>query len=130
MDKIVKLLQIAFDVTIFFLALTLLYTMSFKFTSLTEVSADIIAEDNMLYEAYLMKEEYNVSRTELITLLLEEIEYDIEVVDLIQSYTIVAEEYSPSDIGLYDFRSKKFKKSYVYSINGTIAKIRYQHLSE
>jgi hypothetical protein len=47
------------------------------------------------------------------------------VVDKAESYKITAETYSPSDIELYVFVSRKFKKSYVYNINGTIAKIRY-----
>jgi hypothetical protein len=125
MDKILKLLQMAFHVIILFMALTLLYTMSRKFTSLTEKTADIIMKDNILYEAHLDKQEHYITHAELIAILLEDIEYDIEVVDKAESYKITAETYSPSDIELYIFVSRKFKKSYVYNINGTIAKIRY-----
>ena len=130
MDKIFKLLEMAFHVVILFIALTLLYTMSHKFTSLIVKSADMNAEDNMLYEAYLVKEEHYISHAELIAILLEDIEYDIEVVDEAGSYKITAEGYSPSDIGLYVFASQKYEKSYVYNLSGTIVKIRYQSVSE
>jgi len=130
MDKILKLLQMAFHVVILFIALSLLYTMSHTFTSLTEKTADIVMKDNILYEAYLVKDEHYASRAELITLLLEEVEYDMAVVDEAGTYTITAEGYSPSDIGLYVFASQKYEKSYVYNLSGTIVKIRYQSVSE
>jgi hypothetical protein len=130
MDKILKLLHMAFNVIIFFMAITLLYTMFDRFISLTDKSADAIAEEDTLYETYLATEEHYASRSELITLLLEDLEYDIEVVDETGTYAISADGYSPSEIGLYIFKSKKFEKSYSYKLNGSIAKIKYKYINK
>ncbi len=81
MDKIVKLLHMAFDVIIFFIAITLLYLMFGQFTSLAEKSTDIISDDNMMYEAHITDITHYTTRSDLLALLLEELEYDIDVVD-------------------------------------------------
>jgi hypothetical protein len=130
MEKILKLLHMAFNVIIFFTAITLLYSMHHRFVSLTDRTADHIADNDTLYETYLTSEEHYASQGEIITLLLEELEYNIEVVDETGTYVIYADRYNPSEIGLYIFKSKMFEKRYTYNLNGSIAKIKYRSISE
>jgi cytochrome c biogenesis factor len=130
MEKIMKLLHMAFNVIIFFIAISLLYSMHHSFVSFTDRTADVIAVDDTLYETYLESEEHYASQEEIITLLLDKLEYDMEVEDEMGNYTIHADRYNPSEIGLYIIKSKMFEKSYTYNQNGSIAKIKYRSISE
>jgi hypothetical protein len=129
MDKIFKLLRMAFNVIIFFIAITLLYTMFQQYKSLTDNSADIVAEDNMMYEAYIADTTHYITRSELIALLLGDLEYDIEVMDVSGIYNIIAKGYNPSDIGVYVFKSNNYKKTYIYKLDGMIKRIKYQYVT-
>ena len=130
MENVFKLLRLAFYIIIFFAAITLLYAMFSRTDSLIDKSIDHVAEDTVMYEAYITEKNHYSARAELITLLLDKLEYDLEIVDESGSYAIIADGYSPDDIGLYVLTSENYKKSYIYNLNGTIFKIAFHYVTE
>lgn len=128
MVNISKLLHMAVNVIIFFIAITVLYLFYRRTISLVDVSAANVADDIMLYESYQPDTTHYTSRAELTALLMGKLEYDLDVVNVDGTYSIIAQGYKPEDLGLYPVMSNYYEKSYFYNLNGTITKIKYQYV--
>ncbi len=130
MENVIKLLRVAFYVSVFTLGITLLYLMSEKLRSTSERFADVIAGDNLLYEAPLTNQRDTALRVELIALLMEDITYDINIEDPAASYSLTAGTYHPEDIIGIALTGNRYEKRYVYNESGDIIKIFYQYISD
>jgi len=129
MENVFKLVRMAFNVIIFFIALTLLYMMFRQYDSLVRESAESISGDNLMYESVPLETNHYITKGDLISLLMDGLEYDVEIVDASGTYLIISKDYNPSSIDLYPITSEKFEKSYSYHLNGGITKIIFRYIT-
>ena len=130
MENVIKLLRISFYVLVFTLGITMLCVMSEQLKGASERSADVIAEDNVLYEAPLTEHKEIATRAELIALLLEDILYNINIADPTAFYRLIAGSYHPEDLAEITLTGRRYDKSYVYNERGDIITISYQYISD
>jgi len=129
MGNVFKLLEASFNVIVFFLAITLLFSLYHQLDVTVEKSADYVVGDTSVYEATPLEKCHYITKTELIAVLMGEPEYDMEVIDESGTYTILAQEYSLYNIGLYSLKSDQYEKSYIYNLNGNISKIIFRYVT-
>lgn len=129
MSNIFKLLKMAFSIGVFFLAITFLYQMQEQFDKLASVSGERITGDNLVAETLPYTTDHFITKGELISYLMSELQYDLEIIDEIGTYVIECESYSPGFIQQYPLMSDKFEKTYNYFLNGNISKITFKYVS-
>lgn len=128
MENVSKLLRIAFYVILFFIGITVLYQSSKSLYSITEKSADTFADDNNLYQADMADINHYTQREELIAILMEDISYNIDIMDPSGSYTIETGTYNPVNINSIALSANQYEKNYLYDEGGQIIKITYQFI--
>ena len=125
MENVIKFLSIAFYVILFFIGVTVLYQSSKSLYSITEKSADTIADDNNLYQAELADSDHYTLRAELIAVLMEDISYNIGIVDPSGSYSAETGTFNPNNIKSIVLTANQYEKNYLYDEGGQITKIMY-----
>ena len=128
MENATKLLRVAFYVIVFFTGISLLYLMSRGVFSITDQSANIISLDSILYEAPLQNQRYIAKKDEIIAQIMEDIQYDISIVDPTRTYIINAVSYNSEDITDLVLTSDEYEKSYNYNEEGFIKTILYRYV--
>jgi Flp pilus assembly protein TadG len=129
MENITKFLRNAFYVVLFFISVTMLYQSSKSLYSVTKKSGDVIADDNNLYQANLTDTNHYIQRAELIAILMEDVSYNINIVDPSGTYSVEADSYNPVNITGIVLSANQYEKSYSYDESGKIVKIMYRFIS-
>lgn len=127
MENILKFLQSAFYVMVYFLGIMVLYQMNSHFNDLADVTVGRITEENMVTAAVPLNQDCYITKGELLAYLTEVLTYDMEIIDPSNQYTILRESYNPAHIGLYSFAGERYRKIYHYKPNGEIAKIEFRY---
>ncbi|HKL79780.1 MAG TPA: hypothetical protein VJ888_05010 [Mobilitalea sp.] len=130
MENVTKFLRTAFYVVILFLGVIVLYHMSQRFNSIAERSADAVASDSILYEAELRESNCYIVRAQLIAILMEDLQYDIDIADTSGTYSIKAENYNPEYITWLTLTAERYQQSYIYEEDGKIEKITYSYVRD
>ena len=128
MENTSKLLRIAFYTIVFFTGISFLSLMSREVFNIADQSADVIASDNILYEAPLQNQRYLIKKNEIIAQLMEDIQYDISIVDSIGTHLIYTESFNPEDITDLVLTSDQYEKNYKYNEEGDIEAILYRYV--
>lgn len=128
MENISKFLGMAFNVTVFFLAITILYVMSRQYDKLVETSMDNEPVSAMMYESEPIDKDNHVTRAEITALLMERPDYDIEIIDISGSFTVLVAGFNPVYIGSYPLLSNSYEKSYLYNMDGSISRIVFRYV--
>lgn len=128
MENTSKLLRIAFYTIVFFTGISFLSLMSREVFNIADQSADVIASDNILYEAPLQNQRYLIKKNEIIAQLMEDIQYDISIVDSTGTHLIYTESFNPEDITDLVLTSDQYEKSYTYNEEGDIEAILYRYV--
>jgi hypothetical protein len=118
MNHSTELLHQAFAACIFCIAISLLLFGYRNYTRLLIISNAILNED-VMYEQYndIDKEEF--TRGEIVTLLFNQLEYDIEI----DGFLISKVENTRENISSYPILDASFLKSYAYDSKGNITRI-------
>jgi hypothetical protein len=128
MENALKLLEAAFNIIVFFAAVTILLMMSRLYNNLLVTTLNKVSESVMISEAEPVSTINYSTKAELIAHLMGPMEYDLEIIDASGRYTVNADGYRPDSIGLYPLQSINYIKSYLYSMDGTISKIIFQYV--
>lgn len=120
MNVALKFLRRALYMTVFFVGVSLLYGLSESYDKLIDTTKDRISEEVMLIEAVPIVKENYVTKSQLITLLMGPLEYDIRIIDGSGTYDIGSVGYSPDTVGNYVLTGNQYEKSYHYDRNGAI----------
>lgn len=83
-----------------------------------------IKDDKIIYQQYYSNEEY-ITYSELIAVLIQELEYDIEI----DGFLISKYEHQAESIINYEIEMANYRKSYVYDTSEKITRIVYEKIT-
>ena len=128
MENVTKLLRVSFYILIFFTGITLLYLISRRVESVTDLSLEVMNSDNILYEAPLENQSYLANQAEIIAQIMDDIPYEISIIDQTSTYLIHTEAYYAEDMADIVITSDQYEKSYQYNEEGMIQTILYRYV--
>ncbi len=128
MENVTKLLRVSFYIIIFFTGITLLYLMSRRVENVTDLSLEAMNSDNILYEAPLENQRYLANQAEIIAQIMDDIPYEISIIDQTSTYLIHTEAYYVEDMADIVLTSDQYEKSYQYNEEGMIQTILYRYV--
>lgn len=120
MGKVFKYIELIFDIVLFTAAIWVSITLSKSYLSMLNGSKNGL-NNNILSEQSRIVDEDIVSSSELIATLFYELDYDVQIDDLLISKYDHIEEF----IGIYNINNKLYKRSYSYDINGSVTRVIY-----
>lgn len=121
MDNIAKYIQQGFNIFIFCIAITFLFTCFNTYNNILYTAKEIKKND-VIYEKYSDSGEAVVDKAELIVTLFSQLEYDIEIDGSLFS----KKENLKESIYTFPIDHKKYLKSYKYDNNGNVTRIIYK----
>lgn len=123
MEHITELIHQAFAVFLFCISITVLLISYHSYLN-TLNSAKRIQKNDIIYQQYQENEKDIAPRSEVIALLLHELDYDVEIDGILISKSEDTEE----NISSYYITHEKYLKSYAYDNDGIITRIIYKGL--
>ncbi len=118
-----ELLHQAFAVFLFCNAITLLFLGYQRYATVLNTVKKIESEE-IMYEQYKDSDGNVVTRGEIISLFFNQLEYDIQIDELLISKI----ENVKESISSYSIPYEKYKKSYVYDSKGNITRIIFTRI--
>lgn len=126
MSHTMKIFFMAFSVIAFCVAsFLLLRGSSIYIDTLSSVKRASYQEPEV-YQQYHFIDRESISQAELLAILSHNLEYNI----VVDGQIISKASYDPGNIGAYQMKGKKYKKSYQLDLEGTITALVYSSVAD
>lgn len=122
MENALKIFKNNAAVAIFCIALSVWIIVNNNLNKLLFTTKKAVIDNDILYQSEENHEENTISYAELISTIMNGLDYDIQVNDI----TISAKDFNYLQFNYNCIPNKRYKQQVVYSENGTIFRILYK----
>lgn len=126
MSHAMKIFFMAFSAIAFCLASFLLLRGSSIYVDTLNSVKRASYQEPEVYQQYHINDRESISQAELLATLSHNLEYNI----IVDGQVINKTSYDPGNIGAYQLKGKKYKKSYQLDLEGTITALVYSSVTE